>query len=350
VNFSFMQSTPRCIAPVSPYALYALRMFVPFILIAELWFGAALHLALHRALGRGGAATRITGQFKALFAAEFAVHKYVRTTMSLLAFSYLQVSSTALEFLNCVPYAEHSLLAAAPAVDCASDTYRAYRPLAITMLTVVGALFPLALTGFLYRNRELMGDATSGFAVYYGTFFEKYRTDAWFWAAVGFARNLLVVGLGVRFYLDSAARFLAFSYTNMAMLGATWQIQPHRNVAENAMDIVAQWLLLVTSVYFAGIPPPYTSASAAFVGAMVVPFAVVGTMIVIALRIPSMRIQALAVRFRFREPPRRATVPEAVAGLLGGAAAKGAAARADDEEVQLTPNPAYTADGDLSFL
>jgi hypothetical protein len=363
VNFGFFQSTgPRCLVPITPVEKFFIQIMFPAILLIELWIGATLHYIWFKTikkhpeiiffikqkwsktrlaiwLEKFTLSTRssamsidaftsmgssmpsidvksslneiqeardhksfdmLNKQMENIDKRTFLRYKYIRTSTAILIFSYLQITSSALNFLNCITVDKTPVIVTSPSIHCDSQTYKLYFPLYLTLCIVVGFGFPFLNIAFLYYNRKKILENDQNFRSRFGNLYEKYKPDKWFWTTVILLRHAILIALSVIYQVDTTAKYLAFAFLNISYYISIDMFQPHGNHSENHMDRVAQIIILVTSVYFVGVSPPYSNSSAIFIAFLIIPYTLIGACIVIVLRLPFKWTKTIGIRLGFR--------------------------------------------------
>lgn len=141
-------SVGKCLAPLDPYQQFLLSINVPTIMLAEMLVLALIHrciAACYHTTARMPVAFAHSPSTLSLRAIghSFRWSRYAGGSISVLLFSYTQVTATAFSWLRCEQIGNQSVLFVQPAVDCQSEHYKGYRGLAIAVLAAFGVGFPL---------------------------------------------------------------------------------------------------------------------------------------------------------------------------------------------------------------
>jgi hypothetical protein len=170
-NFGTNSAT-ACLAPWTPYEQVLVSLLTPLLLLMELLCLSLLHLALHHYMNEHSVAVVIVqGENASLWqrvqlmvwrlVEKFSWDKYIGGAMSILLFSYTQVTVTAVQYLYCVQVGSELRLFVFPTVNCRSSTYRAYLGPVITALVAFVFGFPSATFLWLWRRHAPLGLASS---------------------------------------------------------------------------------------------------------------------------------------------------------------------------------------------
>jgi hypothetical protein len=81
-------------------------------------------------------------------------HVYLRTAISILLFSYQNVTTVILTHLVCVRAGGHRVVFSDPAMDCDSSAYQRWLPVLITMLIIYPIAMPIILMTRLWWFRD----------------------------------------------------------------------------------------------------------------------------------------------------------------------------------------------------
>ena len=147
------ESSAECIAPWSTYQQLVVSLCMPLLLLGELLAVALAHRALHGYFrahpvdradtdeqgpnAAAGASEKPCTQVRPVLSlaararrmlsslvSEFSWRRYVAACMSVLLFSYTQVTVACVSYLYCVEVGAQRVLFTAPTVDCDSREYR----------------------------------------------------------------------------------------------------------------------------------------------------------------------------------------------------------------------------------
>jgi hypothetical protein len=144
-NFSPQDSAgPTCVWPMTAYQKFGFSAFTPLVFLGELILTGVIQWIYISCKNRGG---------KSLVP-RFNRKPFIRTSMALFLFSYSQITTVVLRYLQCVQVGPYNVVYSAPALDCDSSTYKAWLIVAVLLLIidVVGA--PFIILYFLYKNRD----------------------------------------------------------------------------------------------------------------------------------------------------------------------------------------------------
>jgi hypothetical protein len=171
-------SLSGCSFPTDYYGMFVQRLVTPLVSVGQLLLSFAVLSVLSR-LFTGSWPDRA---------------RWLWTpAVSLLISMYEPLTDAAFGMLRCTDAAGFSVLAEAPAFDCASSRHVYYASIATGVVVAVTALFPLALISILaaLRNR-LSEDAVSSRI---GLLYSEYRPALRFWLFVSLLRRTLLVGI-----------------------------------------------------------------------------------------------------------------------------------------------------------
>jgi len=193
----------------------------------------------------------------------------VRTSISLLLYSYTLVALSVIEFVQCVRVGPSNVVEQLPAINCDSRAYTTWRGIAILLIATTVACLPIALILFVFVNRrriqrkdgtntgtvdpredqgdghgELKADRVFGarFSVLYDMFQPKYA----FWNSVVLIRRVSLVGAVV--IDDPLIRFSILSWLNFTYAYLHMMVQPFVLPVANALESLSLAILSVISV------------------------------------------------------------------------------------------------------
>jgi hypothetical protein len=229
--------------------------------------------------------------------------------------AYAPVALAVFEVLTCQTVGSFHVVAAAPALSCASGVYRAYAVLAYVVLAVVVVGMPVAASIVLLRfGRWLKAQEVRDRI---GFLFETYRPACFWWEVVVLLRRAalaalaMVVAQPLRMYLVAVCTFVIFV--------AHLVFRPFADSADNAVEAVGLLGLLflaftrASALFLVG-----TSSSAIVFGvAAAVPFLIIVGAILYQSR--AILVDALAIlRWVFCDRCRVARRPAVLGGLSKG--------------------------------
>jgi hypothetical protein len=204
----------------------------------------------------------------------FRYSPYTRTACSLLLYSYLQITSSCLTYVNCVEVNGKRVVFDAPAIECDSADYNRWLPLVVLLIVLEVCLFPLLVLVFLFRRRTDIMKSDARFRKSYGVLFESFVPGCWFWTPWALARQTLLIVLGRVYRSSHSIRYLAFTYFNALMMLLTAVIKPNLYRVENTAEILAHFFLSLLSSFFAAQLPPYDDRQRTAVVSFIIPYAV----------------------------------------------------------------------------
>jgi hypothetical protein len=171
-------SLSGCSFPTDYYGMFVQRLVTPLVYVGQLLLSFAVLSVLSRLF---------TG-----FWPDRA--RWLWTpAVSLLLSMYEPLTDAAFSMLRCTDAAGFSVLAEAPAYNCASVRHAYYAAIATGVVVAVTTLFPLALIIILavLRNRLNDDPVRSRIGLLYG----EYRPALRFWLLVSLLRRTLLVGI-----------------------------------------------------------------------------------------------------------------------------------------------------------
>jgi hypothetical protein len=171
-------SLSGCSFPTDYYGMFVQRLATPLVSVGQLL-----------------AAFGVLAVFSRLFTGRWPDRaRWLWTpAVSLLISVYEPLTDAAFGMLRCTDAAGFSVLAEAPAFDCASPRHAYYASIATGVVVAVTTLFPLALIIILAALRKRLNDdpVRSRIGLLYG----EYRPTLWFWLIVSLLRRTLLVGI-----------------------------------------------------------------------------------------------------------------------------------------------------------
>src|SRR5687767_8117759 len=109
LNFQPQESIGNlCLGPADAMTVFAWGFFTPSFYFLILFCSGCFHAGLSKLIP-----SRLA----------FEIKSYIRTLISLFLFSYTQVTTNAIQFLDCVYIGPYHVIASIPAIDCDSDRY-----------------------------------------------------------------------------------------------------------------------------------------------------------------------------------------------------------------------------------
>jgi hypothetical protein len=306
-------STSQCIAPLGVYEQATLQLVTPIILFGELMLIGGLHYLASKKFAR--AATSFDGPYlqpsdlreRVLSVlSAFSPDLYISATLTLLLFSYTQVTEACLSYVACVDVGGVSVVFTQPSMRCASTEYRRYLILVICAMITYVAGFPLAVFAFLWKNYSLVlsshthmeaevkaanltvnksnsssaivtsggpsaHPAVSQFLRRYSPLFSMYSSRAWFWQVLVLARRCTFVAISVSLVRTPAEKFLAYSLAHLVSLLLQLHFRPFSVDFFNHAEFVSHLLLILLSESLIAVLPPYSTSTQVYLFAIVVP-------------------------------------------------------------------------------
>ena len=307
VNFDLFQTSGRsCPGPLNAYQNLALSACIPILFLSQLLCLMLGHVLLRRAWNHPilksirKVVETWTQQLEPIDAQKegedrtqhqlqlgdlgFPFYKYARTGLSILCFGYLQLSASAIAYLQCIDVGGTSVVFLAPGIQCQSDTYRRWLTPVLLLLTLA-CLFPLGLAAFLYRNRaKLQSDPV--FQSRYGVLYENYRPDRYVWQVWVLLRQVVLIGVSTAFVTQYSSQHLGFVYFHLFVYGVQTWFRPNLRVVENQLESWSHMLLLIMMVLVLPVQPPFSETRRGLLSVLFFPFVVLVVFHVFALRLP----------------------------------------------------------------
>jgi len=118
----------------------------------------------------------------------FAPNKqtYIRTFVAIVLLAYNTVTTSVLQFFDCIDVGDTAVLRSLPGVVCGSSTYDARQGYFLALLLLFPIGLPILLMPFLRWRRMAWRDQL-------GPFFEMYKYNRWWWEVVWIRCSLLFV-------------------------------------------------------------------------------------------------------------------------------------------------------------
>jgi hypothetical protein len=171
-------SLSGCSFPVDYYGMFVQRLVTPLVSVGQLLLSFVVLSVLSR-LFTGSWPNRA---------------RWLWTpTVSLLISMYEPLTDAAFGMLRCTDAAGFSVLAEAPAYNCASSRHTYYASIATGVVVAVTTLFPLALIIVLAVLRKRLNDDPVRTRI--GLLYGEYRPALRFWLLVSLLRRTLLVGI-----------------------------------------------------------------------------------------------------------------------------------------------------------
>jgi methionine-rich copper-binding protein CopC len=252
--------------------------------------------------------------------------KYARTAIGLFLFSFNVIVNALLEFFNCIDVDIAIVVQAYPAVDCRSNTYTMWYPLAIPMLVLTVLLIPIGFALFLRRahntivlpqkggigignaksndSDDTQSDAENGhdgskdeydwfccvekkakldgprritlheFRATWGILSDTYKDDRFWWEVVILYRRTALVAIVVFFAEERLRQLVIVSLFNVFFFAVHGYMMPFYNSLENAMEACSLLMLTILTLVLPLYPaPPYDTEAQVVISILVfVPF------------------------------------------------------------------------------
>jgi hypothetical protein len=306
-------STSQCIAPLNVYEQATLQIVTPIILFGELMLIGGLHYLASKKFAR--APRSVDGPYLqpsdlrcrvlAVLSA-FSPDLYISATLTLLLFSYTQVTVACLSYVACVDVGGVSVVFTQPSMRCVSAEYRRYLILVICAMVTYVAGFPLTVFAFLWKNYSLVlsshthmeaevkatnlavhksnsssavvtsggpsaHPAVSQFLRRYSPLFSMYSSRAWFWQVLELARRIVLVAISVSLVRRPSMKFLAYSLAHLVALLLQLYLRPFSVAFYNFAELMSHHLLILLIESLIAVLPPYSASTQAYLFAIVVP-------------------------------------------------------------------------------
>jgi len=257
-----------CLAPLDAYQKIALSLAVPALFFCQLLLTMLIHFicfkqCTHVTVGSAhipAGGFRLARCWRAICStvAAFSFVSYLRTSVSLVLLSYIQVANTTFHFLQCIHLDNGAaVIFSAPAISCLDDTYQRWRIAAICLILVDVAGVPIAVTAFLLARKSSLGSWK--FRSVWGILFESFSERVPWWQTIILCRRMAFVAIDAGLFLHPSAKAMAFSLLNLGALLGHHIVHPYRRPDLNQHETISLLMLLILSIVLAGSPPPYAT-------------------------------------------------------------------------------------------
>lgn len=217
---------------------------IPILFFAIHFFNALIHYCCQQL-------------FKTNPISQFSWNSYVRTLVYLFLFSYSQVTSTVLQYLNCVEVqVQGMVIYTQPSISCEDEKYKKWLGFVLFML-VVGVLgIPLMILIFLYRNRYNISN-NSNFCNRYELLFAPYKRKYFWWNCWILARRSLFAIINTFLMTKQNIMYMVISLFNVSCIIAQAWYRPYKLDADNSMEFSALIALSFLSILLTCFIPPF---------------------------------------------------------------------------------------------
>eukprot|EP00741_Cyanophora_paradoxa_P007047 tig00001073_g6818.t1 len=233
-----LSSSLRCPFAISPVQRTLLGYWIPAFAFAVLCAFVAL-LLLAECL-RSGRRRRVSHALqRRLFIMAFQIA----------SIAYIAIGNTSIKYLDCVPVGGQRVLRRFPSVNCASDEYTRWLPVAWIMMVGYVFALPVALSVVvLYLSRKGTASLYSDEVVWkYGSVFACYRPPWKFYEVVVMARRIVLIILDTAFASRDNSRSLALFLAAVFFVTLHGLARPYRQPLDNVIETLFLTVLMLTS-------------------------------------------------------------------------------------------------------
>jgi len=211
-----------------------------------------IHLVLH-ALGLTRwkcSAGAHTGDAKA-----FPWPLYIRGFCALVLFSYSQIATTSIRYLQCVDLGNgDSVVVSAPGIHCNTDEYQHWKGFAVFLLAVDVICVPIAMLVFLVINRQRIFSKDPEFLARWGLLFSTYDDKSFWWESAVLTRRTVAVVIDVVLWQALNWRATTFVLFTLLLLVSQILIAPFSTRIENNMETCSMIVLVTISAVITSEP------------------------------------------------------------------------------------------------
>jgi len=243
-NFNPDKSTgPVCIIPMSGLQIIGFNIATTFLFFAILGVISLLNVLLVK-----------------LYPLHFAFNAkhYKKTVISLVLYSYTQITSICIDYLNCTNVEDHGrYMFTIPSVSCDDSSYKTIYPLMIILLVLYTVGVPSVIFFVLFRNRNRLETKTdASFALLY----KPFKLGCFFWQSWILMRRVAMACISAFLMNVKSTRALSTTMLNLLCLVLQMWLVPFKRNIDNSMESFSLLsLIILSSVQSYSSPPSYDS-------------------------------------------------------------------------------------------
>ena len=182
--------------------------------------------------------------------------KHLSALLIIALLIYSTTSTTIFETFGCNPMDDGvDYLRADYRLECNSRQHGIYRGFAAVMIVVYPIGIPLFLGYWIFVNRHALrerssSEAAQGHLAPFAELWEPYKPERYYWEIVEFTRRMLLTGIGVFIYPNSAAQ-IAIILLLAAFFGIVFEILDPYQESRDTQLYRAGYIVVLLSIYLA---------------------------------------------------------------------------------------------------
>jgi len=241
-NFNPEKSSgPSCVIPMSGLQIVGFNIGTTFLFFVILSVICAINFVLSNF-----APSKVV----------FSLKHYKKTVISLVLYSYTQITSICIDFLNCTNVEDHGkYMFSIPSVSCDDSSYKRIYPLMIVLLLVYTVGVPSVIFFVLFKNRSRLEEKTD---VSFALLFKPFKVGTYFWQCWILIRRVAMACISAFLLNTRSSRALATTMLNLLCLVLQMWLIPFKRTIDNNMESFSLLSLIVlSSIQSYAAPPSY---------------------------------------------------------------------------------------------
>lgn len=304
-------SDSSCILPLNGYQNMGLGVVISLIFFALHALNCLIHYSVFKciqkySLSNANYTNKILFKLHEIFS-EWRLSPYLRSYVSLLLFSYSQVTVAVLRYLQCVDVGGERVVFTSPSVRCDDEKYKRWLPVVILVLVLYVIGLPLMALIFFILRRDWIrsfhpttlhdtgvipmsptGQSASSpspppgspsasprdlistkdhhrFHLRWSILYGLYRSSAFFWHIVILIRRTMIISIFTYLYRYPSDRQMIVQIIHILSFIIQLYFQPFRDKICNIMEIISLLSLVIIGAIMSTHPLTYSEEQKVFV-------------------------------------------------------------------------------------